>query len=430
MPSTILPEQSPNSLLYEAGQRLSGTLDLNEIYQVICEFMASVAPNNGFVISRFDPASCLIKCRAYYLDNTWLNVAPFPPIPLEDEGKGTQSVVIRTGESLLIDDYQARVSSAKTKYTVNGETNEVSDEVPPEEQVTRSAMIVPLKLDGQVTGVIQVMSYRFNAFSRQQLQLLEALALHIASAERNALLYAQVQAELNERKIAEAQLETRKTELQRLYASLQTVREEERYRFARELHDDVGQRITTLRMDLAWLDTHHPSDSPRISERQASIGAQLDQLADSIRRITEDLRPGMLDTLGLGVAIRNYADKFAERTGIACELVVSDEELKVEDKLAIGLFRIVQEALNNVFKHAAASCIRIELKQANGQVALMVEDNGIGLVNTHGGIDSGFGLLGMRERVSILNGRINISSPPGKGVRIEVRIPEGAWTTA
>jgi len=193
-------------LLYEASQRLNRTLDLDEINRVICDFMSVNAPNDGFIISAFDPETQLITCLAFWMENKWLDVSSFPPIPLEEEGKGTQSIVIRTGQSMLLNDYQAQVKTAQTSYYVNDETSEIVNEVPPDEDITRSALIVPLKSGGAVNGVIQVMSYRLNAYTENQLKLLEALALHIASAEQNARLYAQVQTELNERKQAEEAL--------------------------------------------------------------------------------------------------------------------------------------------------------------------------------------------------------------------------------
>jgi PAS domain S-box-containing protein len=193
-------------ILYEASQRLNSTLDLDEIYQVICDSMASIAPYDCFFISDFDPETQLITCRAYRIDNTWLDVSSFPSIPLEEEGQGTQSLVIRTGQSMLIHDYQDRRETAQNAYYVHDENNEVNQDIPPDDEITHSALIVPLKAGGALTGVIQVMSTRRNAYTENQLKMLEALALHIASAEQNALLFAQVQAELKERKQAEAEL--------------------------------------------------------------------------------------------------------------------------------------------------------------------------------------------------------------------------------
>ncbi|MFZ4481395.1 MAG: PAS domain S-box protein, partial [Rhodoferax sp.] len=188
-------------LLYEASQRLGSTMDLNEIYRVIADFMSTIAPDCDFLVSAFDPDTQLITCRAFVMNRQALDVSAFPPIPLEEEGKGTQSVVIRSGKPLLLNDYQATVKTARTSYFVNDQTHELVEQVDPEEEVIQSALIVPLKVGERVTGVVQVMSCRPNAFSQGQLQLLESLALHIASAKQNAQLYARVQSESNERKV-------------------------------------------------------------------------------------------------------------------------------------------------------------------------------------------------------------------------------------
>ncbi len=207
-------------MLYEASQRLNRTLNLQEIYQAVCDFMANIAINNGLIISSFDHETQMITCRAFWMENKWLDVGSFPPIPLEEEGRGTQSVVIRTGQSMLVNDFQALVKTARTSYYVNDETNEIETEDPPEdEDVTRSALIVPLKTGGRVNGVIQVLSYRLNAYNENQLKLLESLSLHIASAEQNALLYAQVQNELHERNQAAGAINQRVAELGLLYES-------------------------------------------------------------------------------------------------------------------------------------------------------------------------------------------------------------------
>ncbi len=194
-------------ILFEAGQQLNSSLDLDEIYQVICDFMSKNTPNNNFVISAFDPETQLIHCRAFLNDNNWMDVKTLPPLPLEEEGRGTQSRVIRTGQSMLINDYEAYIKTSQNSYYVDPETKDVKKEAPPVEKAIRSALIVPLKNGSVVTGVIQVMSYQENAYTENQLKLLEALAFHIASAEQNALLFQQIQTELNERKQADMALE-------------------------------------------------------------------------------------------------------------------------------------------------------------------------------------------------------------------------------
>ena len=214
----LLRQQSQQlQLLFETSQRLNRTLDLNEIYQAVCDFMSTVAANDGLFISSFDHETQLITCNAYWMEGKWLDVSPFPAIPLEEEGKGTQSRVIRSGQPLLINDYQEYLKTASKVYYVDSETNEFVDHVLPEdEDTTRSALIVPLKSGDKINGVIQVVSYHQNAYTENQLKLLESLALHIVSAEKNALLYSQVQVELNERRQAEVALRDREEQYRTL----------------------------------------------------------------------------------------------------------------------------------------------------------------------------------------------------------------------
>jgi len=229
--------------------------------------------------------------------------------------------------------------------------------------------------------------------------------------------------DITERKQLEEALLARQTELQGLYRSLQAIREEERYRLARELHDDLGQRVTALRMDLDWIDAKLPEDLPPLRKKMAGVAVEVDELADAIRRLTEDMRPGLLSTLGLVSAVRDYADKFSARTDIACELSTSHAELHVDDEIGINVFRLVQESLNNISKHASASRVVIALERDAAGLRLVVEDDGIGIVAAQSDERKGFGLVGMRERVSGLNGRFSIASESGRGVRIEAAIP-------
>jgi len=222
--------------------------------------------------------------------------------------------------------------------------------------------------------------------------------------------------------IKEALLE-RQAELQNIYKSLQTIREEERHRLARELHDDLGHRVTALRMDLDWLDSRLTAVPPAMMSKMAGITQQIDELADSIRRITEDMRPGMLDSLGLIPALQDCTDKFSARTGIRCELTATPHEIAVDDAIGISIYRIVQEALNNVLKHATATVVAIDLCHDGAAIVLTIVDDGVGMADVGAGERKGFGLAGMRERVGILNGELALTSQPGRGVRIQVSIP-------
>lgn len=193
-------------LLHEASQQLNRSLDPDEISEMVFEFIKTVLPVDTLIISSFDERTQLITCTAYWTQQGRLDTTHFPPIPLEPEGQGTQSIAIRTGEALLFNDYAAQVETSRHKYYVNDKSAELMTEIAEGIPVTRSALIVPLKISGRVQGVIQVLSYQLNAYTPSQLQLLEALALHIASAQLNASLFVQIQTELSERLQAEEAL--------------------------------------------------------------------------------------------------------------------------------------------------------------------------------------------------------------------------------
>ncbi|MBN2003283.1 MAG: PAS domain S-box protein [Anaerolineae bacterium] len=191
--------------LYEVSQQLKRTLDLDQIYRTIQHYVEHAMPCNGLFISAYDADSELITCRAAWNDGVWLDVSQFPAIPLEPEGQGTQSVAIRTGQPLLLNDYEHYVATSRTRYYVNNKST-LHEEVPDDAPRTRSALIVPLEVEGRVTGVIQVFSDALNVFSEDHLRLLESLAIHIAASIQNAMLYQAAQREIAERKRVEEEI--------------------------------------------------------------------------------------------------------------------------------------------------------------------------------------------------------------------------------
>jgi signal transduction histidine kinase len=214
-----------------------------------------------------------------------------------------------------------------------------------------------------------------------------------------------------------------RNQLQELTAFLHQVREDERTRIARELHDELGQALTALRIDLNWLDRKLPQREQPVDAKLAAMLALVDKTVDSIRRISEDLRPGMLDDLGLAAAIEHHVTKFADQTGIACELAISRDHYDLDDSTATTLFRVLQESLTNVARHANASKVSVRLQDLPNEMLLIVKDNGCGLPQPVAGKKKTYGLLGMHERVKLLGGTLDISSQPGKGTRIEASLP-------
>jgi len=221
---------------------------------------------------------------------------------------------------------------------------------------------------------------------------------------------------------AQASLQASQSRLEELAGFLQTVREEERAGIARELHDELGQALTALRIDLGWLKGRCADLGPPVVARAEGAYVLVERTIEALRRISEGLRPGMLDVLGLAAAIEHHVSQFQERTGVACSLAMNREEFDIERPLATAIFRVVQEALTNVARHASAERVAVEIDDGADEICVRVVDNGVGF--PAGGEKKTFGLLGMQERVKMLGGRIAIDSRPGQGTRIDACFPK------
>ena len=222
-------------------------------------------------------------------------------------------------------------------------------------------------------------------------------------------------------KESEASLRESEARLQELAGFLQTVREEERSRIARELHDELGQALTALRIDIGWLRPRCESLGEAAVKRIGDAHALVERTIDALRRISEGLRPGMLDVLGLAAAVEHHVNQFADRTGLAVSLTMNRDEFEIDDARATTIFRLVQETLTNVSRHAQASHVAVTIAQDDNAIRVSVDDDGCGFdpnARKHT-----FGLLGMAERVKILGGTIEIRSQPGQGTTIAASLP-------
>ncbi|REE21428.1 PAS domain S-box-containing protein [Paraburkholderia sp. BL27I4N3] len=212
-------------------------------------------------------------------------------------------------------------------------------------------------------------------------------------------------------------------------AQMQLVREDEQRRVARELHDDLGQQLTALKMGIAALEPRLASSS---SDQQAGIAAagelqrQIDSMMASLRRIAANLRPPMLDDLGFSAALEWMVDDFSHRFKVAATLRINIDDADLTSFAATNLYRIVQEALTNVARHAQASEVVVEISSDANLCTIYVADNGCGTTVEDAGKRGSFGLLGMRERVRLLRGTLTIDSAPGKGFRIAAQVPISA----
>jgi signal transduction histidine kinase len=221
----------------------------------------------------------------------------------------------------------------------------------------------------------------------------------------------------------EGRLIKSKEQLRGLGNQLQKVREEEKAHIAREVHDELGQTLTALKMELGCLNHDLNSVSDTARQRIGGMNKLIDDTIHSVQRIATELRPQILDVLGLGEAIRWETSEFEKRTGIECRLQWPPSNTELDRAIKITVFRIFQEAMTNIFRHSGAQKVEIELQVDAQQVVLEILDNGRGIAANEIFNENSLGLLGIRERVYFLNGHFDITGNSGDGTRVRVSIP-------
>ena len=240
--------------------------------------------------------------------------------------------------------------------------------------------------------------------------------------------------DISERRRAEEALEGSRRQLRALAARLQSAREEERANVAREIHDELGQLLTILKINLDWMERklgEHDKDTSLnpLLERVVESAELTDSVITNVQRIATDLRPEVLDTLGLTEALQQEAQRFQQRTAITCDLRLPPEPLHLPRDAATVVFRVFQEALTNVARHAKATLVAITLETDPDSVMLQLQDNGQGISPQAVGDSKSLGLLGMRERALVLGGEVVISPVSPRGTRVSLRLPQAANDT-
>lgn len=237
-------------------------------------------------------------------------------------------------------------------------------------------------------------------------------------------------AERADRKRAEQRLRESHEQLRALSVYLQYVREEERTRIAREVHDELGQSLTGLKMDLAWLSGRLPRSQRPLLDKIQDMSHHIDSTIQSVRRIATELRPGILDDLGLVAALEWQANEFQSRTGIQCVVTSTLQDTLLDADMNTAFFRIFQETLTNIMRHANATRVEVESTKRDGNLVLTVRDNGRGIQPAEITDRKSIGLLGMEERAALLGGEFHITGEPGKGTTVTVMIPMARRRTA
>lgn len=218
-------------------------------------------------------------------------------------------------------------------------------------------------------------------------------------------------------------MKSTREQLRNLNHRLQTIQEKERTRIAREVHDELGQALTALSLDIAWIEKNSETPSEPLLQKFQDMQGLIQNTIQRTQRISSELRPQVLDVLGLCDALRWQAGQFTQRTGIPCGLELNEDCLTLDSERATSLFRIFQEALTNITRHAGATQVNAGFLQKEAWYELWVEDNGCGMsadaINDPGSL----GLLGIRERALAWSGEAEFSAPPDGGTRLTVRLP-------
>ena len=229
--------------------------------------------------------------------------------------------------------------------------------------------------------------------------------------------------DITKRKQLERRLTTSHKQLRRVSASLESVREEERKQVAREIHDELGQTLTALKIDFSWLAKRLPEEHELLHQKTQAMNILIDEAIQTVKRVITELRPGVLDDLGLEAAIEWQAQEFENLTEIKCELSTGSNEVVLDQDRSIAVFRIFQEALSNVTRHANATKVKASLEEEHGKIVLKIRDNGSGIEKNQLYSPKAFGLIGMRERARLSGGSLKINGIAGKGTTVTLIIP-------
>jgi signal transduction histidine kinase len=306
--------------------------------------------------------------------------------------------VIRSGQTMMVNDV--------TQCTMLGEATKIKNGI-------EYFVSVPLKSKNRTLGVMNIAGHGDHCFSENDFRLLDSIGYHIGLAIENSFLY----------NAAKQKEELRGQLLNRVIMA----QEEERKRIARELHDEYGQTLTGLVMSIEMLESLALPSQPQIKERLKDAKSLVGRAINDIRRLTLDLRPSSLDYLGLVDTVRLYSRSHLEALGIKVQFESSGLSQRLDPVVEVALFRIIQEAINNITKYAEAHSVKIKLESKDQKIVVLIEDDGKGfdaeyILNNRNERKS-LGLLGIEERVTLLGGTFSIKSQIGQGTRLTIAIP-------
>ncbi|MFB0519206.1 MAG: response regulator [Acidobacteriota bacterium] len=272
-----------------------------------------------------------------------------------------------------------------------------------------SVALVPIRFGDGILGLIHIADPRENMVPLDMVELLEGIARQLGTAIQKVR--------------AEEELRSSREQLRNLSAHLQSVREEERKSIARVIHDECSQELTALKMDISWLGNKLHKDQKSLLEKTKTMEKLVDMTIHKAQGLSAELRPGVLDDLGLVAAIEWQLEEFQNRTGIKGKFALDPEDFILDQERSTTIFRILQETLTNVVRHAQATRVKVSLKKKAGQLELQVRDNGRGITEEQISDPEAFGLIGMRERAYYWGGKVEISGVKDKGTIVTASIP-------
>lgn len=229
--------------------------------------------------------------------------------------------------------------------------------------------------------------------------------------------------DITERKKSEQEILNKNEQLKDLTSHLQNIREEERTTISREIHDELGQQLTALKMDIDWVKHKHNGSDPKVGSKLQEMLKMSDNVINTVRRISADLRPAIIDDLGLIAALEWKCHDFEEKTGVGCKFLSTVKERKFENHFGINAYRILQETLTNVSRHSKATSVTVSVHESDEELFMEITDNGVGIDKDRVKNGKTLGIVGMKERAALLGGKLSIEGAPGKGTNTRVTLP-------
>lgn len=389
------------STLNRLGSALAETLDLQKICTIAHAYISQLVDCPVFGISLYDRESCTLHAQFILCDGQPLDVSLFPPLLIrEDMPLQGRARAILTSQPTIVEDLPATVAQTGARSVTVAPSED--------EHIPLSAAYVPMVVEGKVTGLLEVQSYRRNAYNEAHLAFLQPVANQIGLAIQNARLFEEMRASHKQ--------------LERLSHRLLQTQIEERRQVGRELHDEIGQLLTMLNIILDMVADSPPEEMRSNLEEAKGV---VKQLMTKVRNLSVELQPAMLDDLGLLPALLWHVDRYMAQTRIRVHFSHHGlEGRRFTPAIEIAAYRIIQEALTNVARHAGVSEVEVKVWATEEKLTLRIRDAGIGFEPKIALAQvASAGLLGMRERAALAGGYLTIESAPGKGTTITATFP-------